>query len=279
MTDQSEAKTLFGDMMNRGEEINLAQAALLLAKGIEYPTLCIDGYLGKLDLIADKIKRRISGKTDPYLLIGEVSRCLFHEEGFRGNETDYYDPRNSFLNDVLDRKTGIPITLSALYMEIGHRLELPICGVGFPGHFIVKCSGAGGEILIDPFNKGRVISQRECQEMLDQIYGAGIRLQSGFLQTVTNKQILTRMLHNLKGIYVGSKNYHKALSVTDMLLLVNPAATDELRDRGLLYYQLECFAQALSDLETYLRNAPESGDAEVIRSYIPVLKGLAGKIS
>lgn len=279
MTKQSEAKTLFSEMMNREGEINLAKAALLLAKEIEYPDLDVYDYLRKIDLIANEVKRRTSGKTEPYSLIEEINGYFFYEEGFRGNEADYYDPRNSFLNEVLDRKTGIPITLSVLYMEIGRRVGFPVFGVGFPGHFIVKYSGAEGEILIDPFNKGRIIAENDCQETLNQIYGREIKLQSDFLQTVTNRHILTRMLHNLKGIYISSKDYHKALSVTDMILLVSPMSLNELMDRGLLYYHLECFAQALSDLETYLRNAPKNEDTEVIRSYIPVLKELVGRIS
>ncbi|HEX3036920.1 MAG TPA: transglutaminase-like domain-containing protein [Thermodesulfobacteriota bacterium] len=279
MTKQSEAKTLFSEMMNREGEINLAKAALLLAKEIEYPDLDVYDYLRKIDLIANEVKRRTSGKTEPYSLIEEINGYLFYEEGFRGNEADYYDPRNSFLNEVLDRKTGIPITLSVLYMEIGRRVGFPVFGVGFPGHFIVKYSGAEGEVLIDPFNKGRIIAENDCQETLNQIYGREIKLQSDFLQTVTNRHILTRMLHNLKGIYISSKDYHKALSVTDMILLVSPMSLNELMDRGLLYYHLECFAQALSDLETYLRNAPKNEDTEVIRSYIPVLKELVGRIS
>jgi regulator of sirC expression with transglutaminase-like and TPR domain len=276
---ESEAKRPFADVITGEEEINLAKAALLLAKEIEYPDLGVDEYLRKIDLIANGIKGRISGKTDPYLLIEEVNRCLFHEEGFRGNETDYYDPRNGFLNDVLDRKTGIPITLSVLYMEIAHSAGLHISGIGFPGHFVVMYSGVEGEILIDPFNKGRTLSEKDCEEMLNRIYGSRIRLQSEFLQIVTKKQILMRMLHNLKGIYLNSKNFLKALSVVDMILIIDPYSIQELRDRGLLYYHLECFAQALSDLETYLRYAPKAEDAEVIKNYIPMLKELSEKIS
>jgi regulator of sirC expression with transglutaminase-like and TPR domain len=279
MINRSEVRRLFAEMMSREEEeIELAKAALLFAK-VEYPDLDIDQYLRKMDLTAEKIKRRIRDNTDPKFLIREINKYIFEEEGFRGNEHDYYDPRNSFLNDVLDRKTGIPITLSVLYMEIGNRIGLPILGVGFPGHFVVKYSGVESEILIDAFNKGRILLEKDCQEMLNRVYGGGIKLQSDFLRTATKKQILDRMLHNLKGIYLNSKDYFKALSFVDMILLIAPDVMPELRDRGLLYYNLECFAQALSDLETYLRYAPKAEDAEAIRSHIPALKGLVGKIS
>ena len=261
MTNQSDAIRLFGEMVSRREEeIELAKAALLFAKE-EYPDLDIDVYLRKLDLMAEEIKSRVGHNTSPYFLITEINNYLFKEEGFRGNENDYYDPKNSFLNDMLDRKTGIPITLSVLYMEIANRLGLPLLGVGFPGHFVVKYSGLGEEILIDPFNKGRILSFKDCKEIIDRIYGSRMQFQSEFLQPVTKKQILSRMLHNLKGIYLNSKNYIKALSVVDMILLVDTLAMDELRDRGLLYYNLECFSQALFDLETYLKYSPQAQSA------------------
>jgi regulator of sirC expression with transglutaminase-like and TPR domain len=279
MKNQSETRRLFGEMVSRKEEeIELDKASLLFAKE-EYPDLDIEKYLIKLDLMAKEIKGRVGHSVDHRSMIGEINRYLFAERGFRGNENDYYDPKNSFLNDVLDRKTGIPISLSVLYIEIANRLSLPIVGVGLPGHFIVKYSGLGEEILIDPFNMGRILSEKECEEILNRIYGRHIGFRSEFLLPVTKKQILTRMLHNLKSIYLSSKNSLKALSVVEMLLLINPAELDEIRDRGMLYYSLECFAQALADLETYLRNAPKAQDARIIRNYIPLLKGLSARIS
>ncbi len=279
MTNQSVARRLFAEMASRkDEEIELAKAALFFAKE-EYSDLDVEKYLTKLELMSEEIKRGVRHNTDPHFMISEISRYLFTEEGFRGNEDDYYDPRNSFLNDVLDRKTGIPITLSLLYMEIASRLGLTLSGVGLPGHFIVKYSGVEEEILIDPFNKGRILSNKDCKEILDRIYGGRMQFHSEFLQPVTKKEILSRMLHNLKGIYLNSTNYLKALSIVDMILLIEPEAMDELRDRGLLYYNLECFTQALSDLETYLRHATKAEDAELIRGYIPVLKGITAKIS
>jgi regulator of sirC expression with transglutaminase-like and TPR domain len=151
MANQSETKKIFAEIMNREEEINLAETALLFAKEVEYPGLDISKYIRKIDSTADEIKWRVRNNTDPRFLIGEINKSLFAEGGFRGNEDNYYDPRNSFLNEVLDRKTGIPITLSVLYMEIGNRVGLPVSGVGFPGHFIIRYS-AELEILIDPFN-------------------------------------------------------------------------------------------------------------------------------
>ncbi len=279
MRNQPEARRLFDEMVSRkDEEVELAKAALIFAKE-EYPDLDIDGYLSKLDQMAREINVRAGHNAAPHSMISEMNRYLFVKEGFRGNQDDYYDPKNSFLNDVLDRKVGIPISLSVLYIEIANRLGLPITGVGFPGHFIVKYSGLGEEFLIDPFNKGRILTKKDCDEILNRIYGRNIQLQSEFLEPVTKKQILTRMLQNLKSIYLSSKNSLKALSVVDKLLLINPGDMNEIRDRGMLYYGLECFAQALADLETYLGNAPKAKDVDVIRNYIPLLKGLTARIN
>jgi regulator of sirC expression with transglutaminase-like and TPR domain len=279
MINKSETQRLFIKMVSRKEEeVELAKASLLVARE-EYPDLDVEKYLKKFELMADEIKRRIRHNSDPHFLISEINSYLFIEEGFRGNEDDYYDPRNSFLNDVLDRKTGIPITLSVLYMDIANRLGLPLLGVGFPGHFIVKYSGLGEEILIDPFNKGRILSYKDCKEILNRIYGGRMHFQREFLEPVTKKQILIRMLHNLKGIYLNSKNYLKALSIVDTILLIDPGAVYEIRDRGLLYYNLECFTQALSDLEEYLRHVPKAQDAEIIRGYTTSLKQLTARIS
>ena len=279
MENHSEVKRLFAEMVSRHEEdINLAEAALLYAK-VEYPDLDIEKYLRRIDLIAEEINKNLSRGDDPNYLITEINRYLFSVAGFRGNRDDYYDPKNSFLNDVLDRKKGIPITLSVLYMEIANRLGLNLEGVGFPGHFIVRYSGTEGEILIDPFNEGRTLSQKDCQDILDRAYNGGVKFQRYMLQLSTKKQILVRMLNNLKNIYWSSKNYLKALSIVEFILLITPDSVTEIRDRGMIYYQLECFSQALVDLEKYLKIYPEAPDEKIIRGYFPLLKDLSAKIN
>ena len=279
MKDQSEARGIFRKVTSSEEdEINLLEAALLIAKEIEYPNLDISKYSNKINLMADEIKGRTMGNTDAFFLVSEINKYLFSEEGFRGNKDDYYDPRNSFLNDVLDRKTGIPIALSVMYMEIGARVGLPLSGIGFPGHFIIKCS-AQSEILVDPFNKGGILSETDCQQMLNQMYAGGVKLKGDFLESVTKKQILTRMLQNLKSIYINSKDFVKALSVVDMLLIIGPDNTSELRDRGLISYNLECFTRALSDLEGYLRLVPRAEDTEATRNVIAIIKDLVARMN
>ncbi len=212
-------------------------------------------------------------------MIELIKNYIFIYKAFHGNEEDYYDPKNSFLNDLLDRRTGIPITLSVLYMEIACRVGLSLVGVGFPGHFILKYEETAEVILIDPFNKGNILSEGDCQTILNRVYSGRVQFQKEMLQSVRQKQILIRILHNLKNIYIDSKNFLKALRVVDMLLIINPKSSLDIRDRGLLYYNLECFSQALSDLETYLRLSPHSPDNEEIRNHIPILKNLTEKMN
>ncbi len=280
MMNYSEAQKSFANEVRQEEEkINLAKAALLLAESVEYPNLNCNEYLKRIDLMGREVKKRIGKKADPYNLIELINNYLFIDQGFHGNEEDYYDPKNSFLNDLLDRRTGIPITVSVLYMEIACRVGLSLVGVGFPGHFILKYEETAEVILIDPFNKGNILSEGDCQTILNRVYSGRVQFQKEMLQPVRQKQILIRILHNLKNIYIDSKNYLKALGVVDMLLIINPKSSLDIRDRGLLYYNLECFSQALSDLETYLRLSPNSPDNEEIRNHIPILKNLTEKMN
>ncbi|HWP46699.1 MAG TPA: tetratricopeptide repeat protein [Candidatus Limnocylindrales bacterium] len=267
-------RQLFVEMMRRSEgEIELDRAALLIARE-EYPDLEVEKYLRRLDRMAEEVRNWLEGIHSPLGIIQTMNRYLFEEEGFTGNTENYYDPRNSFLNQVLDRKTGIPILLSILYMEIGRRIEFPVFGVGFPGHFLVKSPSESGEILIDPFNKGAILSYADCQTRLDQIYGGALLFQEQFLAIVTKKQILTRVLQNLKGIYIREQNYSKAFSAIERILLINPNHPQEIRDRGLLYYNLERYVQALADLERYVKMVPDAPDRDIIQGHIQVLRKL-----
>ncbi len=263
------------------DEIDLGRAALAIAQE-EYPTIDIQTYLERLDQLAAVVRDRSSGENSPYRLIASLNYVLFTQEGYRGNHDDYYDPKNSFLNDVIERRIGIPIALSVLYMEVARRADLGLHGVGFPGHFLVKYAGDEGEIVpeivIDPFDKGEVRTTEELQEMLDRLYGGKVRLQPEFLSRLSNKQIIQRMLANLKAIYVREENFLKAVSVVERLVILDPASAQEIRDRGLLYLKLECFQQAVDDLETYLRLAPDNPDAEEVREQVVALKKGAARL-
>ena len=253
------------------DEIDLGRAALAIAQE-EYPTLDIQTYLDRLDQLAAVVRDRSAGENSPYRLIAALNYVLFTQEGYRGNRDDYYDPRNSFLNDVIGRRIGIPIALSVLYMEVARRADLRLHGVGFPGHFLVKYAGDEGEIVVDPFDKGEVRTTEELQEMLDRLYGGKVRLQPEFLSRVSNRQIIQRMLANLKAIHVREENFLKAVSVVERLVILDPISADEIRDRGLLYLKLERFSEAIDDLETYLRLAPDAADAEEILEQVLALK-------
>jgi regulator of sirC expression with transglutaminase-like and TPR domain len=194
------------------EQIDLAAVALDVAR-IAYPVLDAGPYLRRLDEIAAQVE---CGRTDPLSVIEALSACLFERLGFHGNRDDYYDPRNSFLNDVLDRRTGIPITLSVVYMEVARRIGLTLCGVGFPGHFLVKHAG-DPEIVVDCFHGGRIMLPPDCEERLREVYGRPVALDPAFLNAVSKPQIIIRMLHNLAAIYGQTQQPPEAAQVQEIL--------------------------------------------------------------
>jgi len=225
--------------------------------------LNMSGYLKRIDALAERTSAQLlsNAAERPMEAIESINYQLFEIEGFRGNQEDYYDPRNSFLNDVIDRKTGIPITLSVLYMEVGRRIGLKMEGVGMPGHFIVKCRQDGAEIFVDPFGRGEILLEEGCRRKLTQLHGKDFQFNSSCLDAVNHRQILTRMLHNLKGIYWNQQNYTKALGIIEKVLLINPTAAVELRDRGFAHYQLNHLSSAIKDWSRYLELRPEPSDA------------------
>ena len=251
--------------------IDLAQVALLIAKE-EYPDLDVAVYLARLDAMGEEVQRLADGSLDPHRLIAALNEYLFQQLGFRGNPENYYDPKNSFLNEVLDRRTGIPITLSAVYLEVARRIGFPLRGVNMPGHFLVKYEGRDEEIVVDPFGGGGILSDPDYQRMLDRIYGGKLCFERGMLAALGTRQILARMLTNLKAIYFNNQEYAKALSIVERLVILQPQTASEIRDRGLLSCQLKRYADASADLDRYLRLVPEAEDSEVIREYLRSLR-------
>jgi regulator of sirC expression with transglutaminase-like and TPR domain len=234
----------------------------------EYPDLKIDDYLSQLDGLGQAVELRIGDEKNPYRIIAALNTVLFKELGFQGNRSEYYDPKNSFLNDVITRKKGIPISLSVVYMEVARRVGLKLEGIGFPGHFLVKYDDGDVEILIDVFNGGEIRAREDLDRMLQQLYRGQVSYQPGFVAALGKRDILRRMLNNLKWIYLERGEPLKTLSVLDHLVILDPGAASEIRDRGLLYITLECYAQALDDLESYLRLAPGAEDAAMIKAQI-----------
>ena len=261
----------FRQAVDRGEaKIELGRAALTMAAA-DYPDLDIDVYLARLDQFAADARARLGSETDVHRAIAVLNDVLFREHGFRGDRETYFDPKNSFLNEVLDRRTGIPISLSVLYMEVAQRIGLPLHGVGFPGHFLVKYASPNEEIVIDPFDQGEILSRKNLQTMLNRLYGDKIGFDPDFLAAATKKQILRRMLNNLELIYLRQNELTKGLSVVERLLVLDPSSAQDIRDRGVIYLRLECFKQALEDLQRYLSLSPQAEDAEAIRDQIAVL--------
>ncbi len=249
------------------EEINLAKAGLFYAQA-NYPNLDIDKYLQQLDRMAEEIQSRISAGRYPLKIINTINHYLFTELGYQGNSQTYYDPRNSFINEVIDRRTGIPITLSVVYLEIAKRINFPMVGIGMPGHFIIRPNFEDAGIFVDVFNQGEILFEQDCAAKLEQVYQKPIRLEPRFLAPISNRQILARMLTNLKYVYLNKQNLSECLAVISGILINFPDNPGELRDRGLIYYQLDQQKQAYQDLESYLAILPNAEDATMIRNLL-----------
>jgi len=270
----------FAQIVSR-EQFDLAEASLMLAQDI-YPDLEVPNYLDRLDGIAAAIKKRIAGDAFAEQKVRALNYYLFNELRFSGNVEDYYDPRNSYLNEVLERRTGIPITLSILYLEVGKRLGLNLKGVSFPGHFLVKLSVKRGQLVLDPFIGGEAQSESDLRERLAQVLPSGKAKQATldpYLEPATPRQIIARLLRNLKSIYTQTGKLEQTLAVMHRMLLVLPESAEELRDRGLVYQRLECFRPALSDLQNYLRRRPEAPDAAEIHGRIVELKQASARLN
>ncbi len=200
-----------------------------------------------------------------------LNRYLFDEQRFEGNESDYYDPRNSMLHRVLERRFGIPITLSIIYIEVGRRAGLSVEGVGLPGHFIVRAEDEDGSVLVDPFNR-KTTDEEECQKRLDVIYDGRVELGDEHLRAVGTRSILARVLGNLKAVYAQAQLFRRALSTVERILLLNPHDIEERRDRGILLAQLGRLPEAIAETQTYLNRTTDAPDAEAVREQLKRMK-------
>ena len=259
------------------DQIDLATGALLIAKDA-YADLDIELYLQRLNQMAEELQSQLGEEADTSDQINHLNRYLFDTQGFAGSsQENYYDARNSYLNEVLERKVGIPITLSVVYMEIGKRIGLPLVGVGFPGHFIVKHRDL--ETVIDPFEKGQVLSDEDLSERLTQIFREPVRMHPRFLQAVTNKEILARMLRNLRQIHFRGGEHEKAVSTAERITWLAPQSAQDYRDLGYLYYQVNAYGKSLASFDTYLRLSDDPPDQEEISRNIRVLTQQIAKLN
>jgi regulator of sirC expression with transglutaminase-like and TPR domain len=279
--DPTLAAARFRDLINRpDDEIDLAEAALLIAKSTN-SALEVERYLEQIDALAGELKKRLSPATTDTDCILALNKFLFEEHGFAPNVDNYYDPRNSFLNEVLERRVGIPISLSILYIEVGRRVGLALRGVSFPGHFLVKCKVDDGVIVLDPYCRGVSLSLHDLQQRLREVKGGEVSraIIAGMLVAANKKEILARMLRNLKAIYLERSEHNTALSAMEWLITLNPTDALEVRDRGLLYAKLECARAAVEDLERYLVLAPESEDAQEMRLRLIELREAVARLN
>jgi regulator of sirC expression with transglutaminase-like and TPR domain len=269
-----DASRAFGELVRLPEpDIDLARGALCIAR-IEHPHLIPEHALKQLDELA--ARSGAAGLGDELRILHRLREFLFAEEGFRGNADDYYDPRNSCLNDVLERRLGIPITLALVTMEVGARVGLQIQGIGLPGHFVVGAQLDTDSVLLDPFNGGAVLTMDGAQKVVARAVGKPVKLTEASFLPCSRRQILTRVLGNLKAVYVSRREWAKALETIECLLAVDADSPAHLRDRGSVLVKLGQFHRGVADWDRYLRENLAAPDAEAVRQQLRrVREGLA----
>ena len=248
---------------------NLVEKCLKFAQILEYPDLNIDEYIKKINKIGKSLKESISDIKNPTYLISILNEHLFENLGFSGDGDDYYNPKNNFLNEVIDKKTGLPITISILYVEIAKFIDLDLKIVGFPSHILVKYNE---EMILDPFYDGRLLDIDDLQEILDANYGGQLEFQPEFLDEVKPEQILVRLTRNLKNSYVQSFVYDKALRCVNMVLAIEPESAEDIRDKGIIEDRLQNSEIALKYLNKYLEINPNAEDVDFILELIRSIK-------
>ena len=277
----------FAELISREDKrIDLARACLLIAQDA-YPALDVERYMGEIERMATLVRARLATTAAGEDRVVALNQFLYEELGYWGNTEDYYDPRNSYLNEVIDRRTGMPITMSILYMEVGRRIGLPVEGVSFPGHFLVRVRLRGGVLVLDPFSGGAPQSEDELRNRVKRVIPDGVADDlpaselplDQFLEPATNRQIVSRVLRNLKGSYRKVNKPECMLDVLNRMLLVTPDASAELRERGYVYQRLECYRAAFKDLTDYAEREPDAPDLDEVRSKLMELSAICARLN
>jgi regulator of sirC expression with transglutaminase-like and TPR domain len=258
--------------------LDLARAALLVAAESD-PNVDIDHQMHTLDSWAAELRSRLAPDWNNLQKLARLRNYVFEELGFRGDSQDYFSPSNSLLHEVMQRRLGVPLTLSIIFMELGWRIGIPFEGVGFPGHFLVRLKGEPRDLVLDPFNHARTMHEEDCRRLLDEVTGGRIAFDGRLLASVSKRDILTRLLRNLKGAYLRSNQDERALAAVEWLLLLDPSDQDEVRDRGLLLFRLQRFGPALQSLEAYLSARAEAPDREAIAQHVATLRHLIASLN
>lgn len=263
---------------SRGSELPLAEGALLIAAE-EYPGLDISHYLTALDHLADEARSRVPSGVDPAGAAAALCEFLFKEAGFRGNTRHYEDPKNSYLNEVLNRRLGIPITLAVVHLEVGWRLHLPMFGVGMPAHFLVGCETSSEPLFVDAFN-GTIMTEAGCEHLFKQMTGGSAPFRREYLAPAPARYVLVRILRNLKGIFVKQENLERTAAAAERILLLAPDLAEDVRDLGLIRYRQGKLVEARQLLEQYLRSVPrDADDRPAIETYLLQVRELLVRLN
>jgi len=272
LTHPAFARQRFREITGRPDpSLDLVEASLVIALEDD-PGIEIDPYLAQVNAWTDAVRERLEGSRDVERIVESINRLLFEEEGFYGKDEDYYDPRSALLNATLDTHAGLPITLSILYIELSRRVGVDVAGVSLPGRFLVKFSGAFGQLVIDPFDGGRVLSTVELQKLLDEVYGGGVRLREHHLRAFSAREILARELAHLKSAYLARHDLARAAASMDRLLILDGNDPYELHDRATVAVQLHAYSEAIELFERYLALMPHADDVARIREQIAWLR-------
>ncbi|SAK72805.1 transglutaminase [Caballeronia calidae] len=264
----------FSSLMAEDDTLPLTEAALSLAQDA-YPDLDMQAALAEIDELVVRARRRVRDEADVKQKVDALNRYFFRELGFSSNLNDYYDPDNSHLNVVLRRRRGIPISLAVIYLEMAEQLGLPVRGVSFPGHFLLRVATPGQDLMLDP-TTGQTLSEAQMVEMLEpyvqrvgESIGSALRV---LLQPATRREIVARMLRNLKGIYLQTERWQRLLAVQQRLVIALPNSIEEVRDRGFAYARLDYLRPALEDLQRYIEIRPDAEDATVVETELHELR-------
>jgi regulator of sirC expression with transglutaminase-like and TPR domain len=254
---------------SKSPQYSLVEKCLKLSQVLEFPKLDITEYVQKLRTFEQGLREQVSDVKNPIYLVSMLNEYMFDILEFEGDNDDYYNPQNNFLNVVIDKRSGIPITLSIIYIEVAKAIGLELKPVGFPGHFLVKYSE---ELILDPFNRGSLLDIEDLQDILDATFGEGVEFEPEYLNDIEPEKMLIRILRNLKGSYTESFNYEKAMHCINMILGLEPDSPEEIRDKGIIQLRLLQKEPALTYLNKYLELAPEADDADDILEMIKSIK-------
>ena len=272
MTDPALTRQHFQEMLQRPDaEIDLARTALLVAAEND-PTLDVDTEMARLETWARELGRRIEPGWNSLQRLARLRTFMYEDLGFKGDVRGYYSPANSLLHSVMTRRLGIPLTLSIVFMEIGWRIGVPFEGVGFPGHFLVRLTGEPGDLLLDPYDHGASVHEEDCRRMIELTTGGTVPYDPSMIRSLGKRDMIARLLFNLKVACLKAGDDKGALSAVERLLLLHPDDPPELRDRGLLLYRMDRYRDARVSLQAYLRVRPEALDREVVERHLAALQ-------